>query len=82
MCCAKHVRGAWLVGHNEVQGVWKQAVEEAGFTARVDVKHGLPPCCFFFRLDPPKRGSGLVGTKLISGQTCRGENAAYSIDKH
>jgi len=41
-CCAKNARGAWLVGHNEVQGVWKQAGEEAGFTARVDVKHGLP----------------------------------------
>jgi len=25
-----------------VQGVWQQAGEEAGFTARVDVKHGLP----------------------------------------
>jgi len=35
-------RGAWLVGQNEVQGVWKQAGEEAGFKARVDVKHGLP----------------------------------------
>jgi len=41
-CCAKHARGAWLVGHNEVQEMWKQAGEEAGFTARVDVKHGLP----------------------------------------
>ena len=41
-CCAIHARGAWLVGHNELQGVWKQAVEEVGFTARVDVKHGLP----------------------------------------
>jgi hypothetical protein len=33
-CCAKHTRGAWLVGHNAVQAVWKQAGEEAGFTAR------------------------------------------------
>ena len=41
-CCAKHTRGAWLVGYNAVQAVWKQAGEEAGFTARVDVKHGLP----------------------------------------
>ena len=39
--CAKHARGAWPVGHNEVQGGWKQAGEEAGFTARVGVKHGL-----------------------------------------
>ena len=23
--CAKHARGAWLVGHNAVQGAWKQA---------------------------------------------------------
>ena len=41
-CCAKHTRCAWLVGHNAVQAVWKQAEEEAGFTARVDVAHGLP----------------------------------------
>ena len=41
-CCAKHTRGAWLVGNNEVQGGWKQAGQEAGFTARVNVKHGLP----------------------------------------
>ena len=30
------------MGHNAVQAVWKQAGEEAGFTARVDVAHGLP----------------------------------------
>jgi hypothetical protein len=41
-CCAKHARGAWIVGHNAVQAVWKKAGEEAGFTARVDVAHGLP----------------------------------------
>jgi hypothetical protein len=41
-CCAKHARGAWLVGQNEVHRVWKQAGEEAVFTARVDVKHGFP----------------------------------------
>jgi len=41
-CCAKHARGARLVGHNEVQGECKQAGEEAGFTAGVDVKHGHP----------------------------------------
>ena len=40
-CCAKHTRGAWLVGHNAV-AEWKQAGEEAGFTARVDAAHGLP----------------------------------------
>ena len=41
-CCAKHTRGTWLVGHNAVQAVWKQAGEEAGCTARVDAAHGLP----------------------------------------
>jgi hypothetical protein len=41
-CCAKHARGGWQIGHNAVQAVWKQAGEEAGFTARVDVAHGLP----------------------------------------
>jgi hypothetical protein len=41
-CCAKHARGGWQIGHNLVQAVWKQAGEEAGFTARVDVAHGLP----------------------------------------
>ena len=37
-CCAKHARGAWLVGHTEVKGVWKRAGEEAalGFC-------GIPP---------------------------------------
>ena len=29
-------RGAWLVGHNAVQAVWKQAGEEAVSTARFD----------------------------------------------
>jgi hypothetical protein len=29
-CCAKHARGAWLVGDDAVQTVWKQAGEEAG----------------------------------------------------
>ena len=41
-CFAKHTRGAWLVGHDAVQAVWKQAGEEAGSTARVDVAHGIP----------------------------------------
>ena len=41
-CCAQYARCAWLVGHNAVQAVWTQAGEEAGFTARVDVAHGLP----------------------------------------
>jgi hypothetical protein len=41
-CCARHARGGWTIGHNAVQAVWKQAGEEAGFTARVDVAHGLP----------------------------------------
>ena len=41
-CCAKHTRGAWLVGHNAVQAVWKQAGEKAGFTARVDAAHAPP----------------------------------------
>ena len=41
-CCATHMQGAWLVGHNAVQAVWKQDGEEAGFTARVDAAHGLP----------------------------------------
>jgi len=40
-CCAKHMRGAGLVGHNAVHAVRKQAGEEAGLTARVDVAHGL-----------------------------------------
>ena len=40
-CCAKHTRGAWLVGHDAVQAVRKQAGEEAGFTVRVDAAHGL-----------------------------------------
>ena len=39
---AAPARGAQLVGRNEVQGVWKQAGEEAGFTAIVHVKHDLP----------------------------------------
>ena len=30
-CCARHARGAWLVGHNTVQAVWKQDGEEADF---------------------------------------------------
>jgi hypothetical protein len=41
-CCVKHARGSWIVGHNAVQAVWKKVGEEAGFTARVDVAHGLP----------------------------------------
>jgi hypothetical protein len=30
------------MGHNAVQAEWKEAGEEAGFTARVDAAHGLP----------------------------------------
>ena len=41
-CCAKHTRGAWLVGHNAVQAVWRQAGEKAGFTAWVNAAYGLP----------------------------------------
>jgi hypothetical protein len=40
-CCAKQTRGAWLVGHNAVQAVWKQAGEEAGFIAQFDAVQGL-----------------------------------------
>ena len=28
--CAKHARGAWLVGHNAVQALWKQAGDSVG----------------------------------------------------
>ena len=46
-----------------LQAVWKQAEEEAGFTARVDVAHGLPCelqnagriCCILFIPDHRNR---------------------------
>jgi hypothetical protein len=64
---------------NEVQAVWKQAVEEAGFTARVDVAHGLrvnytqlAESVTSFTPLIPRRG----GAHTHAGSSCRPLSAA------